>query len=195
MSNTLEIFVNTSKELLADPPPQYEHLNLLYTVFGVKIGDDCFPASVWTDFAGIWLFRWYEAIWSMSENKTRAVRLPFFYTYEVWLRRTTALWWKLSYVERYARKNGVLDTKVVGKEFLVIPEQVELATLKAIRKLLSGAIEADRWTEDCAALEALAHDPKAYLRAIQDGSVKTPAFLRSGFTIPIGRAVKAPDPG
>jgi hypothetical protein len=185
MGNEIEIFVNASPDLLANPPPQYAHLNVLYTAFGLRVGSESFPSSIWCDFAGIWLFQWYEAIWNMAEYKTRAVRLPFFYTYEVWLRRTTALWWKLSYVERHAHKNIETDTKVIGKEFLVIPEQVELAALQAIRKLLSGAIKAGRWTEDCIALEALAHDPRGYLRAIQKGSIKVPAFLRSGFKVPV----------
>lgn len=185
MSDTFEIFVDASRDALCKQPPQYERLNVLYTTFGVRVGSNCFPASFWCDFAGIWLFRWYEAIWNMAEHKSRAVRLPFFYTYEVWLRRTTALWWKLSYVERYATKQGESDRKVIGKEFLVSPERVELATLKAIRKLLAGAVSAGRWTEDCVALEALAHDPRAYLNAINTGLAGTPAFLRNGFKIPV----------
>jgi hypothetical protein len=185
MNDQFEIFVNTSKQLLAKPPPQFERLGVLYTLFGVKIGDEYFPNQIWSDFAGIWLFQWYEAIWKMSDEKSRAVRLPFFYTYEIWLRRTNALWWKLSFVERHADPKEDSDRKVIGKEFLVIPEQVELATLKAIRQLLAGAIQAGRWTEDCTALEALTNDPRGYLKAMKDGRVPFPHFLKEGFTVPI----------
>lgn len=184
MTKTFEISVGVG-DMLKTQPPQYAHLGVVFTAFCARVGERWFPSNVWTDFSGIWLFRWYEAVWNMAEHRTRAARLPFLHTYEIWLRRTTQAWWKVAMVERTAARNSQEDTTaIVGDEVLVIPEQVEVALLSASRKLLTGALTAGRWTEDCIALEALINDPKGYLRALDDGSVPAPRFLRAGFKIP-----------
>ena len=66
MGSRFEIGVGTSKDMLANQPQQYAPLNVLYTVFAARIGTEWFPASCWCDFAGIVLFRWYEAVWRLS---------------------------------------------------------------------------------------------------------------------------------
>lgn len=181
MSNNFEIWVGTSKELLAKQPPEYAHLKALYTLFGARIGSVVFPSVIWADFAGVWLFQWYEAVWRMSEQKTRAARLPFFHTYEIWLRRTPTNWWKASRVERH-----VDHCEILGEE-LVIPEQVEAALITAGYRFLRGALDAGAWTEDCTALEALLHDTRWYLHALDTGGVPVPRFLTSKFKVPLGQ--------
>lgn len=187
MSKRFEIGVGVG-HMLANQPPQFAHLDVLFTGFAARVGETWFPATIWTDFAGIWLFRWFEAVWSLTERRARATRLPFVYTYEIWLRRTVKPLWKVSMVERTATQRSHKETTTIkGEEVLVIPEQVEVALLTATQKLLTGAIAAGRWTEDCIALEALINDPKGYLRALDSGSLPTPRFLQAGFKVPMGR--------
>src|SRR5260370_815536 len=93
MVTGFRIGVNTEPEILATPPPQFRHLNLLYTPFAVHVGAFDFPASCWCDFAGVLLLRWCREVWKLSRGETRAARLGFWYTYEVWLRKTTKHWW------------------------------------------------------------------------------------------------------
>jgi hypothetical protein len=107
MSRGFRIGVNTAEEVLSNPPPQFRHLNVVFAPFGVSVGGVDFPPSWWTDFAGVALFRWYSAVWRLAEGKTRYARLPFWYTYEMWLRRTTKQWWRLSLVERDAEARGI----------------------------------------------------------------------------------------
>ena len=180
MGSRFEIGVGTAKEMLATQPPQYAHLDVLYTVFAARVGTEWFPASFWCDFAGIMLFRWYEAVWRLSQREIRAARLPFFYTYEIWLRRTPTNWWKVSKVERYAE-----HCDITGEE-LVIPEQVEAALITAIRQFLKGALNANNWKEDCTALEALLNDPAGYLCGLDAGTIPPPRFLTSAFVVPVG---------
>lgn len=180
MSSNFEIGVGVRREMLASQPPQYAHLNVLYTALCARVGQTWYPASGWCDFAGIWLFRWYEAVWQVSEGRTRAARLPFLHTYELWVRRTAKPWWKISMVERHAK-----GTTIKGDEVLVIPEQVEAALLTAIQRLLRAAKEASAWQEDCTALEALVNDPRRYLDAIDAGRIALPRFLTPQFKVPV----------
>jgi hypothetical protein len=179
MSSRFEIGVGTQRDMLATQPPQYECLNVLYTVFAARVGTEWFPASCWCDFAGIMLFRWYEAVLRLSEREIRAARLPFLHTYEIWLRRTRTNWWKVSKVERYAN-----HCDIMGEE-LVIPEQVEAALITAIRQFLKGALNANNWKEDCTALEALLRDPAGYLGGLDAGTIPVPRFLTSKFVVPL----------
>jgi hypothetical protein len=174
MGKRFEVGVGTQRDMLVNQPPQYKHLNVLYSLFAVRVGADWFPASCWCDFAGIMLFRWYEAVWRLSQRQTRAARLPFFYTYELWLRRTPKHWWKVNKVERY-----VDHCDIVGEE-LVIPEEVEAASITAIRQFLKAALNANQWKEDCTALEALLNDTAGYLRGLDAGTIPVPRFLTVG---------------
>jgi hypothetical protein len=179
MGSRFEIGVATSRDILAKQPPEYAHLNVLYSVFCARVGAHWFPAECWCDFAGVWLFRWYEAVWRLSQRQTRAVRLPFLHTYELWIRRTPTNWWKVSKIKRYVDR-----CDIVGDE-LVIPEQVEAALITAIRQLLMGALDANQWKEDCTALEALMRDPTEYLEGLDAGTIPLPRFLTSKFVVPI----------
>lgn len=181
MGSNFEIGVGVRREMLATQPPQFAQLNVLYTAFSARVGQTWYPASVWCDFAGIWLFRWYEAVWQVSEGRTRAARLPFLHTYELWVRRTVKPWWKISMVERHAK-----GTTIKGDEILVIPEQVEAALLTAIQRLLRAAKDANAWKEDCAALESLVNDPQRYLAALDAGQAPLPHFLTPHFKVPAG---------
>jgi hypothetical protein len=181
MSHSFRIGVDTADKMLSNPPPQFRHLNLLFAPFGVSVGDLHFPASFWTDFAGMALFKWYWAVWKLAEGENRYARLPFWYTYEMWLRRTTKQWWRLSLVEYEP------DRRKITHEVLLIPETVESALLTAIQKLITGARHAGVWTEDCAALEALLNDGGNYLAGLEAGTIRPPTFLTNGFAIPIAR--------
>lgn len=177
MSTMFRIGVNSAKEILSNPPRQFRHLNLIFTPFGVRTGTVDFPMAGWTDFAGVFLFRWYLAVLGLSDGKTRYARLPFWYTYEMWLRQTSRQWWRLSLVERSA------DDKLVLHETLVIPEVVEAGLLTASQKLLDGARSVGVWTEDCMALDALLKGRELYLEDLEAGRIEPPSFL-SGSVLP-----------
>src|SRR5262245_21039858 len=100
MNRDFRIAVNTTEEILANPPSQFRHMKLLFLPFSVKVGKLDYPHPVWTDFAGVFLVRWWRAVWRLAEDKCRSARLPFWYTYEMWLRRTVGPWWRLSLVAR-----------------------------------------------------------------------------------------------
>jgi hypothetical protein len=186
MSGSFRIEVNTAEEMLSNPPPEFRHLNVLFAPFGVSVGDVDFPAPCWTDFAGLWLFKWYAAVWALAEHQSRYARLPFWYTYEMWLRRTTRQWWRLSLVECHAEGRNVTH------EALLIPEVVESALLTAMQKLIAGARRAGVWTEDCRALEGLLNDRGDYLEALEAGTIRPPTFLTSRFAVPIPPSPKRP---
>jgi hypothetical protein len=169
---TFRIGVCTDRELLRRQPQQFQHMNVLFTPFAIRIGDRDFPTSVWTDFAGVSLFKWCRAAWAMSLGQARAARLTFWYTYEFWLRRTTSSWWRLSLVERRP------DSKEITFEALVLPERVEAELLTASRRLIAGAKDAGVWTDDCVALQAFLDDPEDYLHRLDAGIVAFPGFLR-----------------
>jgi hypothetical protein len=85
----------------------------------------------------------------MSTGQSRAARIIFFDSpSEIWVRRTTKHWWKVSCVVRREKE------KLIGPEILCIPERVEAALLQASRRLLSGARAAGVWSDDCAELTA-----------------------------------------
>jgi hypothetical protein len=171
VKSRFRIGVCTAAEILANQPPQFRHTNLIFTPFGIRVGDRDFPAPGWTDFAGASLFKWCRAVWAMSFGEARAARLTFWYTYEFWLRRTASHWWRLSLVERTP------DSKRIISEALVLPERVEAELLTASRKLIAGAKAAGVWTEDCAALQAFLDDPEEYLRQLEAGIISPPSFL------------------
>jgi hypothetical protein len=171
MKSEFQIGVCTEREVLVNQPPQFRHTNLLFTPFAIRVDDRAFPASVWTDFAGASLFKWCRAVWAMSLGEARAARLPFWYTYEVWLRKTVSNWWRVSLVERLP------DSKKITYEALVLPERVEAALLTASRKLIAGAKGADVWAEDCATLAAFLEDPEDYLAQLESGIIAPPSFL------------------
>lgn len=171
MKNRFHIGVCTERELLVNQPPQFRQTNLLFTPFAIRIGHRDFPASFWTDFAGAWLFKWSRAVWRMSYGEERAARLPFWYTYEFWLRKTTRHWWRLSLVERKP------DSKHITYEALVLPERVEAELLTASRRLIAGAKNAGVWTEDCATLQVFLDDPEDYLAQLEAGIIPPPNFL------------------
>lgn len=175
------IGVNTAGEILSNPPPQFRHFNLIFTPFGVRAGAVDFPMAGWTDFAGVFLFRWYLAVLGLSGGRTRYARLPFWSTYEMWLRQTTRQWWRLSLVER-----GTSDT-VILHESLVIPEVVEAGLLTASRELLDGARSAGVWSEDCMALDALLKGRELYLEDLEAGSIEPPGFLSGSVPPPMKR--------
>lgn len=187
MVTRFRIGVNTAKEILANPPPQFRHVNLIFTPFAVTVGRQDYPAPMWTDFAGIFLFRWYRAVLNLSGDKSRAARLPFWYRYEMWLRRTKGQWWRLSLVQRERKEQTALH------EALVIPEVVEAALLTAIQNLLAGARSAGVWGEDCIALDALLKGRESYLEDMEAGRIPTPSFL-SG-RIPAQPPSSKPMPG
>ncbi len=171
MRTRFRIGVCTDREILTNQPPQFRHMNLLFTPFAIRVGERDFPASYWTDFAGASLFKWCRAVWAMSYGENRAARLTFWYTYEFWLRKTTGHWWRLSLVER---KPGA---KQVTHEALVLPERVEAELLTASRKLIAGAKNAGVWTEDCATLQAFLEAPEDYLQQLEAGMIAPPNFL------------------
>jgi hypothetical protein len=171
MSTKFRIGVNTDKEILSDPPPQFRHVNLIFTPFAVRVGNLDYPIAGWTDFAGVALFRWYWAVLNLSNDKSRAARLPFWYAYELWLRRTKGHWWRLSLVERRPKHQTILH------ETLVIPEVVEAGLLSATRKLLAGARSVGVWTDDCVALDALLKGRESYLEEMEAGRIPSPSFL------------------
>jgi hypothetical protein len=177
------IGVNTEEEILSNPPPQYRHLNLIYTLFAIRVGATAYPASFWCDFAGVWLFQWCRAVWKLSRRQARYARLTFWHTYEFWLRRTAKCWWKVSLVERTPNQ------KTIVEEALVIPERVEAALLTACQKLLTGARRAGVWTADCVALQAFLNDPEGYLDGLESGRISPPRFLSLLVGVPAG-----PDP-
>ena len=186
MNRSFRIGIATTEQILSNPPPPFRHLNVIYAPFGVSVGAVDFPSSFWMDFAGVLLFRWYTAVWKLTEDKSRYARLPFLHTYEMWLRRTTKQWWRLSLVECNA------ESRNVTYETLLIPEVVESALLTAMQKLIVGARRAAVWTEDCAALEALLNDRGDYLGRLEDGSIRPPTFLTSRFAVPIAAHPKRP---
>jgi hypothetical protein len=171
MGTKFRIGVNTAREILSNPPPQFRHVNLIFTPFSVRVGNVDYPMAGWTDFAGVILFKWYAAVLNLSSDKSRYARLPFWYTYEMWLRRTSGSWWRLSLVERET------DDKMILHESLVIPELVEAALLTAIHKLLAGAKSAGVQTEDCIALDALLKGRESYLEDMVAGTAPVPSFL------------------
>jgi hypothetical protein len=177
MGTKFRIGVNTAREILSNPPPQFRHVNLIFAPFGVRVGNLDYPIAGWTDFAGVFLFRWYAAVLKLSSDKSRYARLPFWYTYEMWLRRTSGSWWRLSLVEREA------DDKTILQESLIIPEVVEAALLTAIQQLLAGARSVGVQTEDCVALEALLKGRESYLEKLEAGKIPSPSFL-SGVGLP-----------
>lgn len=195
MTTKFRIGVNTAEEILSHPPPQFRHLNLIFTPFGIDIGKHAYPMPGWTDFAGVFLFRWWRAVWRLAEGKSRCARLPFWYTYEMWLRRTAGPWWRLSLVERKP------ESKHVSHEALVVPEVVESELLTATQKLLAGARRVGVWTEDCAALEAVLKDRESYFEGLEAGTIRPPGFLSGTVSIPrpAGAAwqllLKSPEPG
>jgi hypothetical protein len=146
-------------------------LNLIFTPFAVRVGNQEYPIAAWTDFAGVALFRWYRAVLNLSNDKCRAARLPFWQTYEMWLRRTKGYWWRLSLVERKPKAQTILY------ETLVIPEVVEAALLTATHKLLAGAKSVGVWTDDCVALDALLGGRESYLEDMEAGRIPAPSFL------------------
>ena len=77
------------------------------------------------------------------------------------------------------------DHNVVGEEMLVIPEQIEMIVLNAIREFLKGAFYANAWKDDCVHLEALLHDTKWYLNGLDTGGIPVPRFLADGFKVPV----------
>jgi hypothetical protein len=157
MSANFQIHVTTEPaEMLQNPPPQFAHRRLMYCPICVQVGAKSFPASVWCDAAGVLLLRWTEEIWKMSAGEGRAARIIFFDTpCEIWVRRTTTRWWKVSCVVRQGK------VKLIGPEILCLPEQIEAALLQAAQKLLAGARGAGVWSDDCAALEAFLQDQAA----------------------------------
>lgn len=171
MATQFRIGVNTEKEILSNPPPQFRHLNLIYTPFAVHVGRQDYPAPFWTDFAGVFLFRWYRAVLKLESGKSCGVRLPFWYTYEMWLQQAPKQRWRLSLVQRSTTEKTLLH------KALVIPEVVESALLTAIQNLLAGARSADVRTEDCIALEALLKGRQAYLDDLAAGRLPRPSFL------------------
>lgn len=171
MKTTFRIGVCTDREILTNQPPQFRHINLIFSPFGIRVDERDFPASVWTDFAGASLFKWCRAVWAMSLGEARAARLTFWYTYEFWLRRTTSHWWRLSLVERKP------DSKEITYEALILPERIEAELLTASRKLIAGAKNAGVWTEDCATLQAFLDDPENYLHQLETGIIAPPNFL------------------
>jgi hypothetical protein len=179
MSRSFRIGVCNDPEILANPPPDYRHLNVVFTPFAASAGGVDYPAPFWTDFAGVWLFKWYRAVWQLAEGDARSARLPFWYTYEMWLRRTTKTWWRLSFVKCDARN------REVAHESLVIPEVVEGAIVGAAHKLLDGARAAGVWPADCAALADLLAGRGEYLADLEAGVIPPPHFLTARFAVPI----------
>jgi hypothetical protein len=186
MATKFRIGVNTAEEILSNPPPEFRHLNVLFAPIAVRVGNMDFPASFWTDFAGVVLFKWYWVVWKLAEAKSRFARLPFWYTYEMWLRRTTKQWWRLSLVERKT------ETREITHEVLLIPEIVESALLTAIQKVVAGARRVGVWTEDCAALDSLLNDREEYLEGLEAGTIRPPTFLTDKFAVPFPVNTKRP---
>ncbi len=178
MTTSFRVGVCTLPNILGAPPPQFQHLGLLYTPFAVRLGETAFPAEGWCDFAGVWLFRWCRAVWELSAGKARGVRLPFWYNYEVWLRRTRGQWWRVSLVE------NLPEARAITGEGLVLPEQAEAALLTAVRRLVAGARSAGRRTEDAEALAAFLDDPEGYLNGLERGSIPPPSFLSGTLNLP-----------
>ncbi len=171
MTCDFRISVCTARVILANQPPQFRHTNLLFTPFGICVGERDFPGAAWTDFAGASLFKWCRAVWGLSYGEARAARLTFWYTYEFWLRKTTRHWWQLSLVERKP------DSKQITYETLVLPERVEAELLTASRRLIAGAKNAGVWSEDCATLQEFLEDPEDYLDQLAAGIIAPPSFL------------------
>jgi hypothetical protein len=171
MSSTFEIGVNPAPEILGAPPPQFSDVPFIYCPVAVSMHGKDFPVSFWCDFAGVLLWRWFRQVWKLSHYETRCARLAFWYTYEIWLRRTRKHWWNVAFVERQP------NDATITEEDLVIPERVEAALLTAIRRLLAGARRAGVWTEDCESLEQAMDDPEAYWTALEAGDINAPSFI------------------
>ncbi len=171
MATTFRIGVNTDKQILSTPPPQFKGVNLIYTPFAVHVGKVVYPMPIWTDFAGVFLFKWYKAVLRLESGNSRGTRLPFWYRYEMWLQQRPKQRWRLSLVQE---EN---DEKRILHKTLVIPEVVEAALLSAIQKLLEGARNAGVWPEDCVALDALVKGRHTYLDDMKAGRIPRPSFL------------------
>ena len=177
MSFRFQIGVKPTPEILTKPPPQFSEVPFIYCPIAVRVNADGFPTAFWCDFAGVLLYKWYRQVWKMSQYESRSARLVFWYTYEIWLRRTTKHWWNVSFVERNLKDKRIME------EHLVIPECVEAALLTAIQRLLAGARRVSVWTEDCEALEQALNDPERYWAALEAGDIPPPSFI-SGRLIP-----------
>lgn len=147
MSTKFEIHLRTEPMEMLQHPPRVASRPLMYCPICVAVKGDPYPTPVWCDAAGVLLLRWHEEIWKMSLGQSRAARLIFFdINREIWVRRTTMHWWKVSCVERKG------DHKTISREVLCIPEEIEAALLQASQKLLAGARRAGVWFDDCVEL-------------------------------------------
>lgn len=143
-----EVHAVATPAMLRSPPPQLKGRPFLYSLFGVQVGQEVFPADFWCDYSAVLLLEWGRQVRGLLSYESRYARLIFMDTpSEVWLRRTDTPYWKASCVTWDERERQIVA------ESLCLPEHVEASLDRVSRKLLEAARLAGVWYEDCEALD------------------------------------------